>query len=78
MTQQTLGDAVGATYQQVQKYENARSHVSAGRLYEISRELRAPLDAFFKPPAKPSARAEVETALAPPTQPLPKRDGTES
>jgi transcriptional regulator with XRE-family HTH domain len=36
------------TYQQVHKYEHGINRVSAGRLYEIARELGEPLEYFFE------------------------------
>jgi transcriptional regulator with XRE-family HTH domain len=35
------------TYQQVHRYEHGLNKVSAGRLYDIARELRVPLESFF-------------------------------
>ena len=36
MSQAKLGDLVGVTFQQIQKYENGINRISAGRLYQIS------------------------------------------
>ena len=46
-TQEELGRALGISYQQVQKYETAANRVSAGRLYELSRELEVEISYFF-------------------------------
>lgn len=48
MTQENLADAVGITFQQVQKYENGANRVSAGRLFEFSRILNVPVSFFFE------------------------------
>ncbi len=48
MTQETLADAVGITFQQIQKYENGANRISAGRLYEFSRILDIPITFFFE------------------------------
>jgi transcriptional regulator with XRE-family HTH domain len=48
MTQQSLGAAVGLTFQQVQKYEYGRDHVPARRLYDISVALGVPIEWFFQ------------------------------
>jgi len=48
LTQKALGDAVGVTFQQVQKYEHARNRVSASMLYGLARALGVPLWAFFE------------------------------
>ena len=39
MSQPELAERVGVTFQQVQKYENGKNRVSAGRLYEIAKAL---------------------------------------
>jgi transcriptional regulator with XRE-family HTH domain len=39
MSQTELGEAIGVTFQQVQKYENGSNRVSASRLVEIARAL---------------------------------------
>lgn len=47
MTQEKLADAVGITFQQVQKYENGANRISAGRLFEFSAILEVPVDYFY-------------------------------
>ena len=47
MTQEGLGEAVGLTFQQIQKYENGDNRVSASRLYAISQALDVPIAYFF-------------------------------
>ncbi len=47
MSQQTLADALGLTFQQVQKYERGANRVSASKLWEIGRALGAPVSYFF-------------------------------
>ena len=47
MTQEKLAEAVGITFQQVQKYENGANRISAGRLYEFSNILDIPVDYFY-------------------------------
>lgn len=47
MSQETLADALGITFQQVQKYEKGINRVSASRLYEISQVLGAPISFFY-------------------------------
>ncbi len=48
MTQSDLGDAVGMSYQQVQKYERGTDRISASRLYDLSRVLDVPIEHFFE------------------------------
>src|SRR5262249_42882055 len=47
LTQDQLAQALGISYQQVQKYETGTNRVSAGRLYDISRVLDSGVGAFF-------------------------------
>lgn len=47
LSQTALGNAVGVTFQQVQKYEKGQNRVGAGRLREIARLLEVPVSAFF-------------------------------
>src|SRR6266699_1101097 len=47
MSQERLGDALGLTFQQVQKYERGANRVSASRLFDLSRVLDVPISFFF-------------------------------
>ena len=46
-SQEKLGDAIGLTFQQVQKYERGTNRIGASRLYELSRVLDVPVTFFF-------------------------------
>ena len=48
MSQEKLGDALGLTFQQVQKYEKGRNRVGASRLQHISELLQVPVAFFFE------------------------------
>lgn len=48
MTQTGLGDAIGLTFQQIQKYERGTNRISSGRLYELARVLDVPVAYFFQ------------------------------
>ncbi len=48
MTQGTLGDALGLSFQQVQKYENGSNRIGSGRLYDLSRVFDVPIEHFFE------------------------------
>ncbi len=62
MTQTTLGDALGLTFQQVQKYENGKNRVSASRLYDLSRVLDVSIEHFFEDmPPEVAARSPAAT-----------------
>jgi len=47
MSQQQMADAIGLTFQQVQKYEKGLNRVGASRLWDISRVLGVSMDFFF-------------------------------
>jgi transcriptional regulator with XRE-family HTH domain len=47
MSQERLGDALGLTFQEVQKYERGVNRVAASRLFDISRVLDVPISFFF-------------------------------
>ena len=48
MSQTKLGDALGLTFQQVQKYEKATNRISASRLQHVSRILQVAIAYFFE------------------------------
>jgi transcriptional regulator with XRE-family HTH domain len=48
LSQEKLADAIGLTFQQVQKYERGTNRVSAGRLFELSTVLDVPVSYFFE------------------------------
>ena len=47
LTQTKLGEALGLTFQQVQKYEKGTNRISSSRLQQISNILQAPVSFFF-------------------------------
>jgi transcriptional regulator with XRE-family HTH domain len=68
MSQERLADAIGLTFQQVQKYERAANRVSASKLWEMSRALSTSISYFFEgcdgpetPPSNP-ARGRSRTS----------------
>ncbi len=81
MSQTGLGDALGVTFQQVQKYENGANRISASRLYDLSRVLDVSIEHFFEdipaavaassPAAKKSGKAKKSTNFE--TDPMVKR-----
>lgn len=48
MSQEKLGDALGLTFQQVQKYEKGTNRIGASRLQQISSILQVPVAFFFE------------------------------
>ena len=62
MSQEKLGDMLGLTFQQVQKYEKGVNRIGAGRLFEVARILNVPVDFFYE---GVSAAVQVESDGAP-------------
>jgi transcriptional regulator with XRE-family HTH domain len=60
MSQEKLGDALGLTFQQVQKYEKGTNRIGASRLQQISHILQVPVSFFFEgaPSAHTSSKAD--------------------
>ena len=48
LSQEKLGDAVGLTFQQIQKYERGANRIGASRLFQLSRILDVPISFFFE------------------------------
>ncbi len=48
MTQTKLGDALGLTFQQVQKYERGANRIGSSRLFDLARVLDVPVEFFFE------------------------------
>ena len=53
ISQEKLAEALGITFQQVQKYERGLNRVSASKLYDIARTLMIPISYFFDGLADP-------------------------
>ena len=50
MSQEKLGESLGLTFQQVQKYEKGTNRIGASRLQQISEILQVPVSFFFEVP----------------------------
>src|SRR6185295_13878486 len=64
MSQEKLGDALGLTFQQVQKYEKGANRIGASRLQQIASILQVPVAFFFEgaphaPGQQPSGLSEA-------------------
>ncbi len=84
MSQTMLGEAIGLTFQQVQKYENGKNRISASRLFDLSRVLDVPIAYFFddmptavaaSSPAQGGGRAKKPPSHEP--DPMAKRETLE-
>lgn len=58
MSQEKLGELLGITFQQVQKYEKGSNRVSASRLHMMSKVLNVPIQFFFEGLQEPAEGAE--------------------
>ena len=66
MSQEKLGDALGLTFQQVQKYEKGTNRIGASRLQQISHILQVPVAFFFEgAPHLPGTPGSVDMDSAP-------------
>ena len=48
LSQESLAEAIELTFQQVQKYERGSNRISASKLFEIAKTLKAPIAYFFE------------------------------
>ena len=62
MSQERLGESMGLTFQQVQKYEKGVNRIGASRLFQISKILDVPVQFFFE--EAPHAETRATPGLA--------------
>ena len=61
MTQTDLGDALGLSFQQVQKYERGTNRIGSSRLFKLSQVLDVPINFFFEDiPTATAARSPAK------------------
>jgi len=81
MSQEKLGNAVGLTFQQIQKYERGANRIGASRLFEMSRVLDVPVQFFFdEMPTEPESsdyRPMSAEADTPEQDPMARRETLE-
>jgi transcriptional regulator with XRE-family HTH domain len=81
LSQEKLGEAIGLTFQQVQKYERGANRIGASRLLELSRILDVPVQFFYDdqdPVRAPAIAGFAETEQASfDSDPLRRRDTVE-
>jgi transcriptional regulator with XRE-family HTH domain len=65
MSQEKLGEALGLTFQQVQKYEKGTNRIGASRLHKISSILQVPVSFFFD--GAPNLNAQPEAVKGAPS-----------
>ena len=85
MSQEKLGEAIGLTFQQVQKYERGANRIGSSRLFDLARVLDVPVSYFFedmsadtaaRTPSRIKGLGEVRTAPIEP-DPMVKRETLE-
>jgi len=67
MSQGKLGNAVGLTFQQIQKYEKGANRIGASRLQQIAEVLSVPVPFFFEGAPQSSARLQIVGEVPSPT-----------
>ncbi len=84
MSQEKLGEAIGLTFQQVQKYERGANRIGSSRLFDLSRVLDVSIGFFFdemsdetaaKSPRQIMGMAEIQSTFEP--DPMAKRETLE-
>jgi transcriptional regulator with XRE-family HTH domain len=48
LSQESIGKAIGVTFQQIQKYERGINRMGASRLYDFAKALNVPVSYFFE------------------------------
>jgi transcriptional regulator with XRE-family HTH domain len=68
MSQEKLGEMLGLTFQQVQKYEKGVNRIGAGRLYQVANILGVPISYFYEDVSErePEGTAPANDYAAPP------------
>jgi len=68
MSQEKLGEALGLTFQQIQKYEKGTNRVGASRIQQISEILQVPVSFLFEggPSGTPSTGGFSEGSFSRP------------
>ncbi|MEM9965355.1 MAG: helix-turn-helix domain-containing protein [Asticcacaulis sp.] len=62
LSQTELAEAVGVTFQQVQKYESGVNRISASKLFEISKVLQTSIQDFFEFPEEQTENFSVSSS----------------
>src|SRR5947208_2732031 len=65
MSQEKLGDALGLTFQQVQKYEKGTNRIAASRLQHLAQLLQVPVTFFFEGASQTGKKERASDALSP-------------
>jgi transcriptional regulator with XRE-family HTH domain len=63
LSQERLAEAVGLTFQQIQKYERAANRISASKLWELSRALKTGVGYFYEGLAELEAESGSQNSI---------------
>src|SRR5262249_28105749 len=71
MSQEKLGEAIGLTFQQVQKYERGANRIGASRLWDLSLVLNCPVSYFYEEMSDGVANSSPRNLYRPNPEPMP-------
>jgi transcriptional regulator with XRE-family HTH domain len=74
VSQEELGNAVGVTFQQIQKYEKGINRIGTGRLHDFAKFLQVPVTYFFEGAGKDPSTASA-SGLSAITEALSTKEG---
>lgn len=77
MSQERLGEALGLTFQQVQKYERGANRIGASRLFDLARALQVPVGFFFDDLPDGVSEGELSAVPAQGDDPMQRRETIE-
>ena len=66
MSQEKLGEALGITFQQIQKYEKGTNRIGASRLHQIAQVLSVPIDFLYEGAPQSEGAAGLAESASPP------------
>ncbi len=64
LSQESIGNAIGVTFQQIQKYERGINRMGASRLFDFARALGVPVSYFFDGFTEDSASMQANQGMA--------------
>jgi transcriptional regulator with XRE-family HTH domain len=65
LSQEKLGEGLGVTFQQVQKYEKGTNRIGASRLQQIAKVLGVPVEFFFEGAPHVGSQGGVASDVSP-------------
>jgi transcriptional regulator with XRE-family HTH domain len=64
LSQESIGNAIGVTFQQIQKYERGINRMGASRIFDFARALGVPVSYFFEGFTEESSSAHANHGMA--------------